>query len=149
MRGLTFQIENTYDIYLDKILKNIDDSSYLWKIDEDEVLSINSHDFFEKDFYPNNEFKNKISQTNYLIFANIKLYKNKIDTYQINTYTDFMNSNCLMIILVTDNVFVDIYCKDKKILETIVQNLEQNQIPIIKIIDKENDTRKVMSAYLD
>jgi len=150
MKGISFKIENKYDTILDKILKNIDCDSYNWYITEDEIYKEKGNILLTGQLYTNREFKTIIkNEKHYVVFANIQLYFNSSKIKKIATYEDFINSDCQLILLVTDNIFVDIYVKEKKILKQIYQNALKNEFDDIKYITNDNDIRKVFSAYSD
>jgi len=52
-------------------------------------------------------------------------------------------------LFITDNIFVEIYTKDKKILDLLNNNAVLNDFSIIKIITDREDVRKSFSAYSD
>lgn len=104
----------------------------------------------EKNILTNMEFIDIISQESYyVVFANIKLYKKIDDGIIINTYKDFLKSSCLLILLITDNEFVEIYSKNKDILEKIYDNAVENKFIDINYITENNFKRKSFSAYDD
>lgn len=154
--GIKFKIINEYGDYLKKIFNNINNSNYIWKIEEDEIYvsdTKNNNGFLfpqEKNILTNMEFIDIISQESYyVVFANIKLYKKIDDGIIINTYKDFLKSSCLLILLITDNEFVEIYSKNKDILEKIYDNAVENKFIDINYITENNFKRKSFSAYDD
>lgn len=158
IRGIKFKIPNAYGKYLEVILKQISSSEYIWIIEEDEIYinensrnkqDNNNENLFKKTIYENSEFQQIIKQENYyMIFANIKLYI-KPDNITIKTYNDFVKSSCILILLVTDNEFVEIYSKDENILKVIYDNALKNSFYDIKYITEENFKREKFSAYTD
>ena len=100
--------------------------------------------------YNSKEFQEKIdSDVYYIIFLNLQLFKNGTKIVKINTYKDFVSSDCELILFVTDSKFVQIYSKQSAIINKIKENLELNNINIIQNEIKEIDVRKVFSAYRD
>lgn len=152
--GIEFKIINEYGNYLKKILNNIDNTNYIWNITEDEIyvpVDINDGFLFpqEKTTLTNMEFVEIISKESYYtVFANIKLYI-KEDEVIINNYEDFIKSSCVLILLITDNEFVEVYSKDENMLEIIYKNAVQNNFSGISYIKKDNFRRKEFSAYSD
>lgn len=65
---------------------------------------------------------------------------------ELNTYEDFLKSDCEIIILITDSVFVDIYAKDEMVINKIKYNAEQCDFKDIAYITDENDYRTYLSA---
>lgn len=153
--GIEFKIPNEYGNYLKQILTNIDREDYMWNITEDEAYitdNIKNSGFLfpqEKKTLSNAEFINIISQDSYyIVFLNIKLYLQE-DNVVINNYDDFVKSSCILVLLITDNEFVEIYSKDANILNTIYNNAMKNGFSNINYITEENFKRKEFSAYSD
>lgn len=150
MIGIKFKIPNEYSNYLKQILKEIDNNDYIWKIDEEEVYLDNGNDLFIEEIYTNAEFKKIIEPSNYYtIFLNIQMYINNLGNLKIKNYKNFIKSSCILIIFITDNEYVDIYCKDDKLLYKIKENAIINKFKDIKEITNINDIRKNFSAYTD
>ena len=147
--GMKFKIPNEYGNYLKQILDKIDFDNYTWKIEEAEVYKVELTDLFTMDKYSNYDFKKIISQDRYYtVFTNIKLYE-KEDKTIIRNYEDFLNSTCILILLVTDNIFVEIYSKSENILKIIYENALKNKFTDISYITKNNFKRREFSAYSD
>lgn len=150
MLGIKFKIPNIYDISLFKILNNIYIKNYFWKISEDEVLTENNKSFFEENFYTSSIFRNFISKEKYYpIFLNLQLYKEweSLNKNKINNYNEFLNSDCELILFITDNEFVEIYSKNPKYLNTIYDNAIKNNYNNITKIYNLEDVRKNFSSY--
>lgn len=153
IKGIEFKIPNEYDKYLGKILEKVNDNNYIWKIEEDEIYleqnENNNENLFQNNRYSNVEFQERIfSQKYYMIFANIKMYLEE-DNIEINTYEDFIKSKCILILLVTDNEFVEVYSKDQDILDIIYKNAITNKFKDVMYISNNNYKRKELSAYSD
>lgn len=147
--GMKFKIPNEYGNYLKQILDKIDSDNYTWKIEEAEVYKVELTDLFTMDKYSNYDFKKIISQDRYYtVFTNIKLYE-KEDKTIIRNYENFLNSTCILILLVTDNIFVEIYSKSENILKIIYENALKNKFTDISYITKNNFNRREFSAYSD
>lgn len=153
--GIEFKIPNEYGNYLKQILDNIDREDYMWNITEDEVYITdnmkNSHLLFPQEIrtLSNSKFVDIISQESYYTaFLNIKLYLQE-DNVVINNYDDFVKSSCILVLLITDNEFVEIYSKDVNILNTIYNNAVKNRFSNINYITEKNFKRKEFSAYSD
>lgn len=153
IKGIEFKIPNEYDKYLGKILEKVNDNNYIWKIEETEIYleqnENNNENLFQNNRYSNVEFQERIfSQNYYMIFANIKMYLEE-DNIEINTYEDFIKSKCILILLVTDNEFVEVYSKDQDILDIIYKNAITNKFKDVMYISNNNYKRKKFSAYSD
>lgn len=150
MLGIKFEIENEYSNFLEKILEDINESYYLWKLPEAEIYIENGMNIFLDDIYSNDEFQKMIGiKRYYTVFANIQLYDKSINLIDINTYEDFMNSDCQLILFVTDNIFVDIYANNDEMLDKIYQNAKKYNFDNMKIIHSKDSIKKHFSAYED
>lgn len=123
MRGITFLVANEYDSILSKILNGILIENYIWKIEEDEIIfSQNGEikDLFDSHILKGQEFNKVIHKNNYMvIFSNIQGYMSLNQQGDLDTYQDFLDSSCQIIILIYDTIYVDIYAKDEKIIKQL------------------------------
>lgn len=143
--GVKFEVPNEWGKLIKDILCGIDLEQYKWRIDQAEVYikdnTKNNGYLFpeEKDILDNTEFTELISNfVYYTVFADIKAYPNICDFDNIKTYNDFKTSNCELIILVTDNIFVNIYAKSEILIEKIRNNALLNNYEKIEYIIEKN-----------
>ena len=148
MIGIRFKIPNDYNNFLYKILEKVDNYKYTWLIKEEEVLTKDFNDLFSEELYKNEELKQLIINEHYIVFVNIQLI-NGTNVEEITNYKDFLSSNCILILFVTDSEFVDIYSKSEKYLKTIETNAKNNRFKDIKIIYEDDSIRNEFSAYAD
>lgn len=119
----------------------------LWKITEDDVIYENDS-LFDEEIYNSYEFNNIIKDKKYYtIFCNIQLYKKDSKITDINSVEDFLNSDCELILLITDNIFAEVYSKKEEYKKQILRNLEEIGIKDIK--EKDIYNRKTMFAHGD
>ena len=150
IRGICFCVPNGCPKLFEKILHDIDIIKYTWEnIENDnQVYRLNkNNDFlFTKPFYTGYEFKKLISSNNYYsIFVHLHAYFTN-ELQKIDSYYDFLNRKCQMIILLTDSIFVEVYCKDVTIIQTLKQNAKKNSFKDIRYITDKNDTRDKFCA---
>lgn len=145
MRGISFLVPNQYDSILSKILNGISLEDYVWIIDEDEIiLPINGDfkDLFETHILKGQEFRKIIATNSYLVlFANIQGYFSLENHKDLETYQDFLNSTCQIIILICDTVYVEIYAKDRKVIEKLKFSAEYYGFEEVEYITDDNDGR--------
>lgn len=80
-----------------------------------------------------------------VIFLNLQVYNIDSKTIYISNYKDFIKSKCLIIILITDNRFLEIYFNDENLKHRILENVSKEKWNYdIKTID--NDGRTTMSV---
>lgn len=65
---------------------------------------------------------------------------------QIETYDDFLKSNCQAIILVSDDDFAEMYAKDQLLLKQWAEFLKESHIEVVEKT-LENDGRTRMSVW--
>ncbi|MDP4120586.1 MAG: DUF2691 family protein [Bacillota bacterium] len=139
IRGLTFKVPNKHGSILYDILQDIEVQKYTWKIDEEEIY-IKDESLFPNDIVDGIEFEKRIMYPSYyVIFVNLQAYAVYSDFNDINSYEDFTKSECEILILVTDSIFVDVYVKDIKIIERIKSNAIKNNFSEINYISEKND----------
>ena len=121
MKQYKFKVKNEYNNYLKKILENIDESNYIWKIDEDGVYDLKGEFLFENDKYDNNTFQKIINQEiYYTVSIDLKLFNN--DHVKKNHDSYILN------LIIIDNEFVEIFTKSEKILNQILNNISKHNL---------------------
>lgn len=148
MLGICFKVPNEYDTILYKILENIElDDKSICKIKEDEVLNEKGDCFFNDEIYKWIDFKKMIkSKKYYPIFLNLQIYYNSTSLQDINNYSEFLDSECQLILFITDNEYVEVYAKNPNDLNLMNQNVIKYNFKDVKYID-ENRVRKEFTAY--
>ena len=149
MLGIKFKVPNTYDNVLFKIFSNIASQNGFWKLYEEEIIFPNNSFNLDNDIYSDADFREIISSKFYYpIFLNLQFYKQGSTTTLINNYCDFLNSDCELILFITDNVYVEIYSKNEKTLEKINENVVNNKFQNVININDDSMVRKKFSAYM-
>ena len=125
MIGLDIKVKNVPSNYLNKILYDINLFNYDWEIIADDFIYYENGElteyFFGADVLNSEEFIKCISRDiYYMVFADIKAYPLGNERIEINTFKDFLRSNCVMVIPCSDISFIEFYCKKKEILKIIV-----------------------------
>ncbi len=150
MIGIRFKIKNEYNTFLNKILSHIDTDNFQWIVAESEVYFQKGLELFDKQVYTNSEFQELIKYENYYtVFCNIQLYNKEDEIYEIHNYEEFLKSKCVLVLFITDNEFVEIYMKNKKLLEILKNNASANHFSEIELIPSNGKIKKSFSAYGD
>ncbi|KZZ85755.1 DUF2691 family protein [Bacillus sp. SJS] len=153
-RGISFEIPNDYGKYLWDGLMSIDitefdwtsggEESYLVKGDElqeplfpDEVRGMDG--FLLRELLEENKY--------YLIFVNLQAFPKGESSLRVETYEEFVNSNCQLLLLVVDSIHVEIYCKDNIRLESLYQNAKLRCFNNLQYITDKNDIRTRLSVW--
>lgn len=145
-RGVSFEIPNEYGSLLGDVLKPIDITVFAWQIGGGESYCVNNEqleELFSEDSNMINGAELKClleDHTYYMIFADLKAYPNG-EFSTIDTYEEFMESQCELVLLVVDCSYVTIYCKNKKDLESLYDHAISCGFENVEYITDENDTR--------
>lgn len=139
MIGIRFEIPNEWNNYLNLILYNINTENYNWLISDEEIYLEGFVDLFRKSIYDDISFKKIISRNKYyLIVGNIAAFKS-LNCKDIYNYEDFQNSDCEILMIIVDSCYIDIYVKNKKILEQIKNNAINNKFRNVEYIKEESE----------
>jgi len=146
MIGISFEIPNNYGSYIKDIFKGLKLEDYYWNVFDSEVLDLQGNNLFLNNVY-NSNILNFINDENYyLIFTNFQGYKCKNSVNNIKSYSEFLKSDCEIIMVIVDSVYVDIFVKSSKTLNTIRKNAFDNGYMNIKSLYKINETFRVFGA---
>ncbi|WP_395939771.1 DUF2691 family protein [Bacillus sp. 03113] len=128
-RGINFEIPNEYGTFLGDALKPIDLSDFNWLIgDGESYITVNDQLdeelFLENQLFFEGDLLKKRIETNlyYVISADLKAYPKDTNVYDIETYEQFIHSECHLVLLIADCCFTTIYIKDKEALELLFNN---------------------------
>ena len=153
MLGVRFEIPNEYGKFLYHILKPIDIKKYAWCLGEHvEIYSCSNGELddtpiFNKDKVLGNELHEFIeANICYIIFMDLKAFPLGHEISKIETYEDFLNSSCEIMIFISDCSYVDIYCKNIDLIRELYNNALSNNYTSLNYID-ENNIRTRMEAF--
>lgn len=141
MIGIEFEYTKNYSNIFKFLFNGIDELKYEYDVHEFEVIY---EDF--TNVYENNFNMNKIINEKRLyqpLFVNIRFYLKDEKFEKIENYKDFNNSNCQLILLISDVFDVEIYFKENELKNLILNNLKENNIDY-NIKTAENDERTIM-----
>lgn len=146
--GIKFQVPSEWGKLIESILSGIDIERYIWKITEDQVFSNEEDEFlFGSEIIEGNNFKKIISKKKYYtMFANIQGFERKEKIQNIENYNDFIKSECKIVILISDGIYVTIYSKVEDDIKTIKKNAETNKFKEIDIITRINKSDSKFKA---
>lgn len=140
MIGIEINHNSGYEHVLWDLLQDIELNNYSLNITEQEILSKDANGYI---LWDSTNFLTKIKESYYIIFLNLQLFSKNSQITVINTYEDFLNSACQMLLLISDHNLIEIYFKDENIKHIILQNLKNKNIHY-DIKTKENDSRQIM-----
>ncbi|WP_108672572.1 DUF2691 family protein [Peribacillus acanthi] len=151
-RGITFEIPNKPGIFLSDIFKPIEIDIFNWRIRNDETYLMKESQLGEP-LFPENEMDGMLLQEviekdcYYVIFVELIAYPKGKQVIDIETYEDFINSECQLVLLIVDSSFTTIYCKNKEILDRLYNNAIKRGYDQVQYITDENDTRTRLSVW--
>lgn len=151
-RGISFKIPNTYGRFLTDMLSPIDITSYSWFVGGEESYRV-KNDGLDQPLFPEETvmdgetFLNLIHpDEQYLMFANLKAFS-KGPVKEIETYETFHDSNCDLTLLIIDCTFVDIYCKDQQMIESLYANALACSFEDVAYLTDANDVRTSLTVW--
>ncbi|MEX0417773.1 DUF2691 family protein [Bacillus sp. C30] len=152
-RGITVDIPNEYDNLLWKVLKPIDITSFDWRVENEESYFILPDGLGPELFSEDNKVMSglelkKLIKDNiyYLIFADLKAYPKGEEVVDIETYEEFKESKCKVVVLVADGDYIQVYAKNQEEIEMMYENAIDQGFYVEYVTD-ENDGRTRMSVW--
>ena len=141
MRGYNLKMKDcSFDSILSDLLKGINVEEYNWLILESEAYK--TADTIDCDGrYTGKEFKKLLKEleTCYIININIQAAHKVIDA--VKDYDDYLNSECKLVILISDVAYNEIYCKPSDLCEIIKSNCLKLDYSEFEVINDDNDYR--------
>jgi len=130
--GLSFEIPNKYGTYLSEILDPLPYTEFLWLIDDDEIYKIVDGKLHEGLFQNTNnilsgnelyEIANSCSQ--YMIFITLRAFNINGNIVPVTNYQEFMESDCQLILGVSDCSYVMLWCKDNSLISMMFNDVQE------------------------
>ncbi|MFC0186739.1 DUF2691 family protein [Fictibacillus aquaticus] len=154
IRGISFNIPNQYGSLLADILKPIDITKFNWHNTNEEAHIVIKRQL-DKELFPEttnimdgSALQNRITNNKYyVIFADLKAFPQGVRVHNIDTYKEFLDSECQLVLLIVDCVYTTIYCKNQEKLRLLYLNAQDNQFEDIQYITDENDERTRLSVW--
>ncbi|MEK4579149.1 DUF2691 family protein [Bacillus sp. FSL R12-0074] len=151
-RGIFVDIPNEYDNLLWKVLKPIDITSFDWQVENEESYFILPDGLGPELFSEDNKVMSglelkKLIKDNiyYLIFADLKAYPKGEEVVDIETYEEFKESKCEVVVLVADGDYIQVYAKNQEEIEMMYENAIDQGFYVEYVTD-ENDGRTRLSV---
>lgn len=122
--GVKFEIPNQYGSFLADILEMIPFAEYKWLIDDDEIHLVENSELADRSLFSNEErimlgeplFRRANSSTYYMIFVTLKGFFPDDSVQPIRTYREFLESECQIVLVVSDCSYVFLWCKDTQLI---------------------------------
>lgn len=146
MRGISFNIPNEYGNVLKKIFFDFDIKKYNWYISDIDIYNSDDKNDFSSGLISGISFDNSLNSVKNQYIVAITLMAFNGEFAPIVNYNDFKKSNCDLVVLISDSVFVEIYCKNKDDIEKLKNNALNFGFTNIEYITKENDRRTAFTV---
>lgn len=152
MFGLEFQVKNEKNNFLYKILRNVNVLTYEWEIITDDTIDYENLNIDQGLLCSNvvdgeSFFKSIIKEKYYMIFVDVKAFPKNSTHEKIVTVKEFLESDCQMILLCVDSEFIEFYCKEKLIYDTVYHNCIEFSFENIEDISMENNCDRLVIAF--
>lgn len=128
--GFEINSKSSYKTILYNLLKKMNYNKYKWMIAEQDIIdSSDKSKKFQLELSTEELGKifNKDEKYN-IKKLNIRAYLDNFDNKDIETYNDFAESSCELIILFSNNGFIEIYIKSEDLKNKIIETLEEKKI---------------------
>ncbi|MFK3959832.1 DUF2691 family protein [Guptibacillus hwajinpoensis] len=154
IRGITFEVPNKRGYILRDILAPIDVSAFNWLVKDEEAYYVVDGELGEQLFshqilhLEGQLLQKKIEeQTSFVIFADLKAFPKGAVPEELETYKDFNESDCEVVLLIVDGTFATVYCKDNLLSETLFYHAKRKGYLDVAYITDENDERTGLTVW--
>lgn len=140
--GISFQIPQEVAPLLYEMLGDSLSLKYTWHCDlnQSEVLNESQeNNFFDAETYAGAIFQHKIQENHYLVFLKLEAYPQHKEV-KIQSYKDFLDSDCQIVLLVYDCEYVEIYSKSSLEIKELYENAKKASFTNVQyILEEERD----------
>ncbi|MCY7984334.1 DUF2691 family protein [Bacillus inaquosorum] len=84
----------------------------------------------------------------YTIFVELQAYPFGQAVDLVQTYEEFVDSDCELVLLLADSSYVSIYCKDRNVIEKLFINALKNDFEEVQLITDDNDTSQALRIII-
>lgn len=137
-RGIIFV--GDIPVFFSSLSELMDVSVYDWYVDD---IELNYFDFRSGKF-SGAEFNNALNDFSRLSFVRLRRYPIDSVIKQIDTYDDFLESECDFLVLLYDGGLFEIYSKEENLIYKICEWCSVKCFDHIKYVDNDNDQRSYM-----
>jgi len=130
MYGVSFEVNAPGDFFL-TLDKLMDVAAYDWYIDDVEL----NYFEFQPGKYSGKEFKNLLGNLEALSFVRIRRYPIDSNIGKIDTYSEFLEDNCDVIILFYDGGICEMFGKELDLINRTLTLCGENGFDNVKYFD--------------
>lgn len=136
LRGVRFEADDA-EVFFANLDTLMDVTAYEWYVDD---VELNYYSIPEGK-YSGQEFKDELLALSGMSFARIRRYPVGSAVDSINTYEDYLKSNCDMLVLFYDGGFYEIYEKEETLVQKTYVFCSENGFQKVEYIRDDNDER--------
>lgn len=142
LRGICFETLAMNTDMINKLFSGLNIDVYRWRVNNYQAWKVDTHfELFEKEVYSGKELKRIISEPSGLILI-LSLLAFNGEISEVKNYNEFKNSNSILAVLITDEQYIEIYCKCVQLLKQIENNIHAfSGFFNVEYITDENDQR--------
>ena len=148
IRGVSFRVPQGRNDLLQEILDGIDIQTFCWyNVESQNEAWSNPEEneaLFRKERYNGAEFSRVIQRPHFVVFLKLEAYPPGENCPDIHSYEEFLKSSCLLLMLIYDCEFVEIFAKDAHTTNPLLENAHRKGFLEIALITDENDGRTRM-----
>ena len=144
MYGILFRT-NRADNILKTIFNNVNLRKFEWYNipEQTESYEIPMHTtLLSQRCYSGSDFSKCIAKKHFIVFLKMQAYLETENFKEIIALDDFNKSKCRLILLIYDCEYVEVYAKDKNIIQSVYSNAIKNNFSDIKLLKDSGITRK-------
>lgn len=127
----------------------------LYVENEGRNLFCNRWELNDQEFFKDNSvvegavFANHLKTNQYYtIFVELQAYPFGQAVDLVQTYEEFVDSDCELVLLLADSSYVSIYCKDRNVIEKLFINALKNDFEEVQLITDDNDTSQALRIII-
>lgn len=131
MIGIEAKYKSSYGKFIYELLKGINFDNYKFEVVQQEIICNSRNDgVLFSEISMGNKFVDEINcdEDYYVLEFNLRGYPLNSEIKTIENYNDYMNSGCEFMLLIHDNKYVEIYSKNVKLLNVVIENLKSKNI---------------------
>lgn len=140
VRGIEFSLRKHDHEILKKLFGGFDVNKYTWDVFNEQAWDENYKCLFENRTYCGDEFRLALLKPASIVML-IQFYAFEGCVKNIESYEDYLLSDCKLMFFVIDESFIDIYCKEKEDLDYFFNTAVQLNVKFLEYITDKNDKR--------
>lgn len=139
-RGIEFELVHSYPDILKFLFYDFDATKYIWDIFNEQAWDEKYNELFESRVYSSSEFKNALQKPDFsIMLLQIYAFNDKVNI--IESYEDYLLSDCQIMLFIIDCDFIEIYCKNEKDLKFFYYKAEKLNTKKLIYLTEKNDLR--------